>query len=146
MVRRQVGSQSPDVFNNAVEARYQAGIRPDGGCHEAQNIFVAPRQERALELCRAILEIAPGKYHVEGITTLRYLCLRLGIDHEPASDGLFTVSGLLQNRLERIPEVGDECDWKDYVVKVIEVSKRGQVRVMLSRTGPEPNRGPQTDG
>lgn len=102
--------------------------------------ILEPQPSRAKRLLRRepVLEIAAGKYHVEGITTLRYLCMRLEIDYEPASDGSVTVAGMLHDQLERMPVVGDECTWKGYLVRVIDVSKRGQLRAMLSRIGGRP--------
>ena len=64
--------------------------------------------------------------------------MRLEIDYEPASDGSVTVAGMLHDQLERMPVVGDECTWKGYLVRVIDVSKRGQLRAMLSRIGGRP--------
>src|SRR5690606_28158137 len=46
-----------------------------------------------------VLEVAPGKYHVEGLTTLRYLTQRLGMEYEPSADRLVTVAGLLHDEL-----------------------------------------------
>lgn len=102
--------------------------------------FLMPQPSRAKRILQRepVLEIAPGRYHVEGITTLRYLCTRLGIDYDPTSDALVTVSGLLYELLERIPEAGDECFWRDYHVKVIDVSRRGHLRAMISVREPEP--------
>jgi putative hemolysin len=80
-----------------------------------------------------ILQIAPDCYHVEGITTLRYLAKALGIDYEPESDRLVTVAGMLHDELEHIPVVGDECEWQGYHIRVIDILKRGQLRVMVSR-------------
>lgn len=94
-----------------------------------------PQPSRAKRLLRRdpVLEIAPGRYHVDGITTLRYLCKRLGLDYEPAADGLVTVAGMLFEELERMPVVGDECTWQGYRIKVIDVDKPGQLRVMMSK-------------
>ena len=94
-----------------------------------------PEPSRAKRLLQRepVLEIAPDRFHVEGITTLRYLSKRLGIDFEPTADGLVTVAGMLHEELEHLPEVGDECCWQGCRIKVINVSKRGQLRVMVSR-------------
>ncbi len=79
-----------------------------------------------------MLEVADGRYHVDGLTTLRYLSQRLGIDYEPVADGLLTVAGMLQEKLDRIPHVGDECVWHGYRFKVIETTERGKLRVVVS--------------
>lgn len=85
-----------------------------------------------------VLEIAPDRYHVEGMTTLRYLARRLEIpDYDPADDPQVTVAGLLQEELERIPLVGDEGVWRGYRIRVIDADPRGQLRAMVSRETPE---------
>ena len=80
-----------------------------------------------------VLEVAPGRFHVDGLTTLRHLALRIGVDFEPTIDGLLTVSGLFHDTLERLPVVGDKCDWHGWEITVIDADKRGRVRVMVSR-------------
>lgn len=81
-----------------------------------------------------VLEVAPGRYHVDGLTTLRYLAQRLNVEYEPTADGLLTVAGLLHDELERMPEVGDECLWSGYEFRVIDTPGRGKLRVMVSST------------
>ena len=44
-----------------------------------------------------VLEVAPQRFHVDGLTTLRYLTQRLGVEYEPTHDGLITASGLLSS-------------------------------------------------
>jgi len=83
-----------------------------------------------------VLEVAPGCYHAEGITSLRHLAGRLGIEYDADSDGLVTLAGLLQEKLEHLPTVGDECNWYGFRIRVIEVSKRGRLRAMLIRDQP----------
>jgi CBS domain containing-hemolysin-like protein len=85
-----------------------------------------------------VLEVAPGCYHAEGITSLRHLAGRVGIEYDADSDGLVTLAGLLQEKLEHLPAVGDECRWHDFRIRVIEVSKRGRLRAMLTRAQPAP--------
>lgn len=80
-----------------------------------------------------VLEVAPGRYHVDGLTTLRYLSQRLGFEYEPTADGLVTVAGLLHDELEKLPEVGDECTWLGYEFRVIDTPRRGKIRVMVSK-------------
>ena len=66
---------------------------------------------------------------------MRYLCKRLDIEFEPACDGLVTVAGMLYEELKHIPLVDDECSWQGYAIKVIDVSKRGRLRVMILKFG-----------
>ncbi len=100
---------------------------------------LVPTPSRAKRVLRRepVLEVAPGRFHVDGLTTLRYLSLRLGIDYEPTADGLLTVAGMLHEEFQRLPVVGDECDWKDCHLKVIETSERGKLRVMVTRFTPK---------
>lgn len=95
--------------------------------------ILAPQPSRARRLLHRepVLEIAPGRYHVDGITSLRYLSQRLGLDYEPTQDGLTTVSGLLHDELERLPLVGDEIGWRGWRIQVIDADRRGKVRVMV---------------
>lgn len=97
--------------------------------------FLHPESSRTQRVLQRdpVLEIAPNRYHVDGLTTLRYLSRRLGMEYEPATEGQHTVGGLLHELLERIPEVGDECHWRDWQIKVFDVSKRGRARVMLDK-------------
>lgn len=89
------------------------------------------RAKRVLQR-EPVLEVAPGRYHVDGLTTLRYLAQRLGFEYEPTAEGLVTVAGLLHDELERLPEVGDECHWSGFRFRVIDTPGRGKIRVMVS--------------
>ena len=97
--------------------------------------ILRPTPSRTKRMLRRepVLEIAPGRYHVEGLTTLRYLGKRLGIDFDPGPDNLVTVAGMLQEQLEHLPEVGDECLWQGVQFRVFDVPRRGQLRVVVSR-------------
>ncbi len=99
--------------------------------------IVVPQPSRAKRVLRKepVVEIEPGCYQVEAITTLRYLSKRLGVAFEYVSDGPFTVAGMLQGRLERIPVVGDECTWQGYRVQVTQVSMLGRTSVMFWKIG-----------
>ena len=97
--------------------------------------ILMPEPSRTKRLLRRepVQEVAPGCFQVEGMTTLRYLCRRIGLDFEPAADGLFTVAGMLYEELEHIPVVGDKCTWRGYVLRVTEVEARGKLRVMVTK-------------
>jgi len=104
------------------------------------NTVLIPEPDRAARVLSRppVLEVAPGCYHAEGITSLRHLAGRLGIDYDADADALVTLAGLLQEKLEHLPAVGDECFWHDFRIRVIEVSKRGRLRAMLTRAQPAP--------
>lgn len=99
--------------------------------------ILSPEPSRAKRILRRdpVREVEPGVYHVEGITTLRYLCRKLQLEYEIADDGLLTVAGMFHEKLERIPEVGDVCDWQGYQLEVIEVRKLGH---LVAELKPQP--------
>ena len=57
------------------------------------------------------------------------------LKYQPTADGLVTVAGMIQEKLEEIPKVGDECLWRGYRIEVIDVSRRGQMKVAVSQDG-----------
>jgi putative hemolysin len=99
------------------------------------NTVLIPEPDRAARVLSRppVLEVAPDCYHAEGITSLRHLSGRLGIEYDADADGLVTLAGLLQEKLEHLPAVGDECRWHNFRIRVIEVSKRGRLRAMLTK-------------
>lgn len=105
---------------------------------------IAPEPSRARRVLRRepVLEVAPGKYHVAGMTTLRYLARRLDLDFEPTSESQLTVAGLLHEEFERFPQIGDECVWEGFRFKVIDADRRGKLRAIVFRDSPgeEPDR------
>jgi len=80
-----------------------------------------------------VLNVAPGSWHVDSITSLRYLCRKLGLQYEPDEDGLITVAGVFFDELERIPEVGDECLWNGLKLRIIETRRPGHFRALVTR-------------
>ncbi len=95
------------------------------------------RAKRILER-EAVLEVGPHTYHVEGMTTLRYLCKRLGIVYDPAEEDFVTVAGMMHEELEHLPAVDDVCLWKGYHVKVIDAIERGRIRVLITKPSSVP--------
>jgi len=93
-----------------------------------------PSRARRVLNREPILEVAPGKFHVEGMTTLRYLSRRLDLDYEPETEGLLTVAGMLHEELQHLPRNGDECEWLGFRFRVIDASHRRQLRVMVSKS------------
>lgn len=97
--------------------------------------ILVPQPSRAKRVLRreVVLEVAEGRYHVDGLTTLRYLSQRLGFEFEPTEDGLHTVAGMFHEEFERLPQVGDECKWNGYSLRVIEATERGRMRVVVDK-------------
>jgi len=75
--------------------------------------------------------VGSNKWHVDGITSLRYLSRRLKIDFEPEVDGQVTVAGVFHEKLERIPDLGDTCKWQQFQFTVIEMKSRQHFRVLV---------------
>jgi len=97
--------------------------------------IVVPEPSRARRLLRRepVVEIDEGTYHVDGLTTLRHLARRLDLDFELDDVERVTVAGLLIDELEHLPEVGDECRWRNCTFRVMEVGQRGRLRVLVRR-------------
>ncbi|MFK7779229.1 MAG: transporter associated domain-containing protein, partial [Gimesia sp.] len=100
--------------------------------------MLSPEPSRAKRILQRepVSEVEPGVYHVEGITTFRYLCRKLQQDFELADDGLLTVAGMFHEQLERLPEVGDHCEWKGYRLEVIEVRRLGHLVAEFRKAEP----------
>ncbi len=72
-----------------------------------------------------IEEVGPNVYRVLGITSLRRLHRQFQLPPMEVSSN--TVAGLVQELMQRLPELGDECAWNGFRLKVIEVLARGQI-------------------
>lgn len=87
------------------------------------------RTERLLRR-EPLLEVDSHRYHAEGLVTLRYLARRLRVTLTEQDESLYTLAGLFQDRLERIPLRGDRFTWHGWVLTAIDVTDRGLVRVL----------------
>lgn len=79
-----------------------------------------------------------GGWRVPGATTLRRLGKHLQLEL-PAIKSV-TVAGMLQEHLQRLPEVGDQVEWAECRFHVIESARPGTLCVelmLLNQTGPE---------
>jgi CBS domain containing-hemolysin-like protein len=92
------------------------------------------RSQRLLDR-QPIRQVAPGLWHVTGMTSLRRLARFFGLERKPGKT--VTVAGLMHEMLGRLPEVGDECQWAGFKLRAIEIPDLGQVVVELTRS-PEP--------
>jgi CBS domain containing-hemolysin-like protein len=77
----------------------------------------------------SIRPLEDGRWLVTGITNLRRLSRHFDVPLEPAIS--VTVGGLLQERLQRLPEVGDEVLWSGFRFHVIEAGEAGSLEVEL---------------
>ncbi len=80
---------------------------------------------------------ADGSLHVRGSIDLRQLCARLQIDWSPDS-AVVTLSGLISERLERLPAVGDRMVWQGYQLDVLAVHRRRAEVVAIRRPAEPP--------
>jgi putative hemolysin len=110
--------------------------------------ILLPQASRARRVLHRepVLPIEEDRWQVEGLTTLRYLCRRLQIDYEPDPEEPVTVAGMLQDQLEHVPAVGDECHWRGMRLTVIEAEPRGRMRVIVSRHQPAEGAGSTFEG
>ncbi len=90
-----------------------------------------PSRTRRVLRREPLIEIGENRFHVEGLVTLRYLARKLRVALNPNDDTLYTLSGLFHDELERLPEVGDRISWHGWVLTAIDVTARGQVRVLV---------------
>lgn len=78
-----------------------------------------------------IQDVGGGRWHVNGMTNLRRLERKFGV-RLPHVRGV-TVGGVIQEVLQRLAMPTDEVDWGPFHFRVLEVSRRGQLLVELTR-------------
>ena len=93
----------------------------------------ASRSQRLLKRM-PIRQVAPGVWHVTGMTSLRRLVRHFRVDR-PAAKSV-TVAGVIQEALEKLPDPGDSCCWGPFRFKVVEVFRKGQLLVELTLVEP----------
>ncbi len=93
----------------------------------------SPASSRSQRLLQRvpIRQVAPGVWHVTGMTSLWRLVRHFGINRPPSKS--VTVAGVIQEMLERLPNPGDQCRWGPFLLKVMDVPQRGQLLVELTR-------------
>lgn len=96
-------------------------------------LSTAPHRETRLIRRDPVLNVGPDQWQVESITSLRFLRRRLDVTSAGEEDRQVTVAGLFHEALERIPEVGDECFWAGWRLRVIETWGRGHFRSLMTR-------------
>ena len=89
----------------------------------------APSRSERLMRRDPIRPIAPGVWHVTGMTSVRRLARYFQIA-APATHCV-TLSGVVQEALERLPVPGDECQWGPFHFKILDVPLRGQLLIEL---------------
>ncbi len=79
----------------------------------------------------AIEPLGEDRYRVTGMTTLRRLRRYFHTNATPPTHAV-TVSGLLQELLQRVPQVGDEAQWGPFRFRVVQAPERGVPLVELT--------------
>lgn len=97
-------------------------------------IHTASRSQRLLKR-ESIRRVGRETWQVTGMTSLRRLARHFGVDRPPSKS--VTVSGVIQEVLERLPIPGDECRWGPFSFKVLDVPERGQLLAELTRADQE---------
>ena len=97
----------------------------------------ASRVRRVLQR-EPITATKDGRLEVEGMTSLRLLGERLGLDEDDVEEHVGesrTVAGLLQEELSRAGEVGDSIVWLGHRLTIVDQSQPGVFRLQVAREG-----------
>ncbi|MEZ5949792.1 MAG: CNNM domain-containing protein [Planctomycetaceae bacterium] len=94
---------------------------------------VSTTPTRLIHTRDTLLKIGDETYHLDGLTTLRFLAQHLNLPYDPEAEPSVTVAGLLHQLLRRFPEVGDQCVWQGWRMRVFDVSGPSRIRVLLER-------------
>ncbi|MFV2070845.1 MAG: CNNM domain-containing protein, partial [Pirellulales bacterium] len=78
-----------------------------------------------------VQELEPGRWRVNGMTSLRRMARFLQVRFPPTKS--VTVSGVLQEVLQRMPVPGDTCDFGPFHWKVLDAPQHGPLTVELTR-------------
>jgi putative hemolysin len=97
----------------------------------------APSQSERVARREPIRAVGPGTWRVTGMTSVRRLVRYLSASHpetpiETPPTHSVTLSGVVQEVLERLPEPGDVCEWGPMHLRILEVPRRGQLLVELT--------------
>ncbi len=79
-----------------------------------------------------IRRMRAGVWQVTGMTSLRRLKRYFHLDRAVGKS--VTIAGVMQEALQRVPEIGDECHWAGFRLKVIDAPQRGQLLIEMKRT------------
>lgn len=74
--------------------------------------------------------IAPGKWLVAGVTSVRRLSRLLNIELPPSKS--VTVAGFIQEALQRLAEPNDQGEWGPFHFRVLEVRERGNMLIEIT--------------
>jgi CBS domain containing-hemolysin-like protein len=95
----------------------------------------SPSRSKRLLDRNPIHYLAPGRWLVAGVTSLRRLARYLKTDL-PASKSV-TIGGVVQETLQKLAGVGDVCEWGPFRIRVLEAPHRGHMLLELTRIDQE---------
>lgn len=100
--------------------------------HDVLDIIFTHTPSRTERLLKTmpIRQVGPGVWHVNGMTSLKRLTKYFGVKR-PESKSV-TVSGMVQEILERLPAKGDRGTWGSFHFEVLDMPERGQLLVRLT--------------
>jgi CBS domain containing-hemolysin-like protein len=90
----------------------------------------APSRSKRLLDENPIHYIRPNCWVVSGMVGLRQLSRRLNIELPKTRS--ITISGVIQEKLQRLAQPGDHCDWGPFELRVLENPFRGHMLVELT--------------
>lgn len=90
----------------------------------------APSRSKLIFDHKPIHYISKEKWLVSGMTSLKRLSLELDIELPKTTN--VTVSGVIQESLQRLANVGDQCQWGPFHFRVLELPYRGHMLVELT--------------
>ncbi|WP_119391160.1 hemolysin family protein [Taklimakanibacter lacteus] len=80
-----------------------------------------------------IVERDDGSFLVDGLTPIREVFIRLGLDILPAQNDFHTVAGFALYQLGRIPAAGEKFKYRDWKFEVVDMDKRRIDKLLISR-------------
>lgn len=102
-------------------------------------------RETSRAAAMAIVPVGNDTYRINGAITLRRLAKQLSLELPTVKS--VTVAGLLQERLQRLPQPGDEIEWGNCRFEVLESPRPGVMTATIRRlTGREPDDHTFSDG
>ncbi len=91
------------------------------------------RDEHDRDQAGAVVRRDDGSWLVDGGVSVDDLAARLDLRMEPGPREYSTVSGLVLDKLQRIPNVGDRLEWRGLTIEVIDMDGRRIDRLLIQR-------------
>ncbi len=100
------------------------------------NVIFTERSSRSERLLnrQPVLQLSEGLWQTTGMSNLRVLAEHFQVDLPPT--GSVTVAGVIQEALQRLPQVGDRIEWGPFAMEVTETVPQQPIVVQLRRLAP----------